>query len=175
MVFGSLTSAVERGAELSPCKRYRYALWRGDRFTLPLVFLCLNPSTADHFVDDPTVRKCWGFAGRLGASGFWIVNLFGYRATAPSALLDVWDPVGPDNDEVLRDALGRGPVICAWGGSSSTHLRRLVRARLFALWDTLKRHELWCLGGTTKDGSPYHPSRLPYSVELEPWGSSLLR
>ncbi|SAL75871.1 hypothetical protein AWB68_04863 [Caballeronia choica] len=48
--------AGERGAQLSDCGSYRYRLWREWDTSRPtLAFLMLNPSTADHLNDDPTI------------------------------------------------------------------------------------------------------------------------
>jgi len=57
-------------AVLSDCGKYRYLLERDismlNRGTV--LFVMLNPSTADAENDDPTIRKCKGFADRLGCS-----------------------------------------------------------------------------------------------------------
>jgi hypothetical protein len=115
----------------------------------------LNPSTADDRVDDPTIRRCMGFARRENCGGIIVVNLYGLRATSPKELLRSKDPYGPKNDDALTNALDeadfRGkPVVCAWGaggGTGATRFMKLVgdsRATLVAL-------------GTTKDGHPRHP------------------
>ena len=75
------------GAVVSDDGLYRYILTRTwDRSLPALVFCMLNPSTADATVDDPTIRKCIGFAQRLGYGGIIVVNLFAYRATKPREL-----------------------------------------------------------------------------------------
>jgi hypothetical protein len=90
----------EPGAVLSDCGTYRYSLTR----LLPnlfakqgkhVVFVMLNPSTADASHDDPTIRRCKGFAGREWATLMSVVNLFGYRATRPGELYLADDPFGP--------------------------------------------------------------------------------
>ena len=99
---------MERSANFSRCRRYRYALWRrwapGDDYGL---LVGLNPSTADHRRDDPTIRRCIGFARDWGYSGLCVANLFAFRATYPRDLFAADDPVGPRNDawQQLKDEL----------------------------------------------------------------------
>ena len=90
-----------KGAIISDCQKYRYALWRNwDLSKDKVMFIGLNPSTADHIEDDPTIRRCIGFAKSWGYGGLYMMNLFSYRTSNPSKLKNVKDPIGnPDNDE----------------------------------------------------------------------------
>ena len=76
-------SAMTGTAWISECGRYRYSLTRRFADGLDLVFVMLNPSTADADKDDPTIRRCCGFADRMGFGGIIVVNLFALRAAAP--------------------------------------------------------------------------------------------
>lgn len=152
-------------ATFSPGRVYRYALtrrWDTDR---PMAaFVMLNPSTADAFTVDPTVRRCVSFACDWGAGGVLIVNLFALRSTDPRALYSHPDPVGPDNDTVITWHLSAmtevvTPVIAAWGVHGELHGRGREVAALLAA----RRVPLSCLG-TTKDGHPKHPLYLPASA-----------
>ena len=123
-------------------------------------FVMLNPSTADAEEDDPTIRRCIGFAGNMGYGGIEVVNLFAYRATNPKALADARDPVGPENDEAILEAMkGTGIVVCAWGALHFDGLADRV-GEVLAL---LKRANLVtaCLA-LTQDGEPRHPLYLGY-------------
>ena len=96
---GDRWAGIARGAHFSRCGRYRYALRR----TFPagqgtVLFVGLNPSTADAHVDDPTIRRCMGFAAAWGHRELWVANLFALRSPYPDALLGADDPVGPRND-----------------------------------------------------------------------------
>ena len=108
---------IIRRAELSSDRVYRYSLsriWEPTKH--PLAFIGLNPSTADETEDDPTIRRCMGFARDGGYGGVLMLNLFAFRSTKPKGLLDAEDPVGPQNDAVLlRATEGLPVVVCAWG------------------------------------------------------------
>jgi hypothetical protein len=145
-------------AEYSSCERYRYTLTRtmnpalvgDDRRTI--AFVGLNPSTATESKDDPTVRRCAGYAAREGFGRFVMLNAFAYRATDPKDMKAQADPVGPGNDAALaRVARDADLVVLAWG-AHATHLGR--HDAVLALLDGLC--EPVCLG-VTKAGMPRHP------------------
>ena len=155
-------------AEISPCGTYRYLLtWRtrvSNATVATVPFMMLNPSTADATVDDPTIRRCCGFAERWDAAGIAVANLYALRATDPRALRDHLDPIGPDNDAWLSDVARRaGDLVCAWGTNADPGR---VRAVVEMLKGTGAR--LWCLG-TTKDGHPRHPLYVRGSQPLVRW------
>lgn len=159
---------IARGARISKCGLYRYVL--GRRWSPhgePATFVMLNPSTADASLDDPTIRRCIGFAKSWGAGGLHVLNLYALRATDPRELARADDPVGPDCDEYLyrhlRAAVMAGrPVVAAWGAHPFARQRaRDVHGMLHAV-------DWRCLG-TTADGSPRHPLYLRRDAELAPW------
>ena len=152
-------------ATFSPCGRYRYSLTRmwSDAAAPPtIVWLMLNPSTADAQRDDPTIRRCIGFSRSWGYDALVVVNLFAYRATNPRDLPKRRaSAIGRSTDDaILRLTEGR-PVCCAWGAHGAQLDRATeVVARLLA-----DGRELLCLG-ITRDGHPRHPLRL--SAALHP-------
>lgn len=133
----------------------------------------LNPSTADAAVDDPTIRRCTGFARAWGYGGLSVVNLYALRAKNPADLklglrLETHDPVGPDNDTFLRDtfitAAQRGmPVIAAWGANATSH--RVDQVAALAAKAGVKFLAL----GTTRHGAPRHPLYLRRDTEPARW------
>lgn len=153
---------MKRWATFSPCRRYRYSLWREwDTSIGYAMFVGLNPSTADETNDDPTVRRCIRFARDWGYGSLCMANAFAFRATNPRAMLAAPDPVGPENDWRLRElARGAGVVVAAWG-THGTHLQREAWLRLHI--PGLHRLRL------TKDGHPGHPLYLPADLKPEPW------
>lgn len=152
-------TGVAATATFSPCRTYRYALTRRWSNRPPAVFIMLNPSVADAFVDDPTLRRCIGFARSWTAGGLILLNLFALRSTDPMVLRAHPDPVGPDNDMVVAEQLAEadgGPVIAAWGVHGALHGRG---KRVAALIRARGARPL-CLG-LTKDGHPRHPLYVP--------------
>lgn len=148
---------TQSSAEISDCGRYRYWLERKWNRADPQVFVMLNPSTADANEDDPTIRRCIGFAKREGAGGIVVVNLFAWRATDPKELSTTSDPIGPGNTRAIGEALlmaavHQRPIICAWGAHhlAQTQGERLQRRAVDCA------AQLVCLG-TTKSGAPKHP------------------
>lgn len=162
---------IARGAVLSDCGQYRYMLSRTWSPAAPrALFVLLNPSTADATIDDPTVRRCIGFAHAWGCGGLNIVNVFALRATDPRELWSArWDRrVGPDNDRYIASAIASsdGALVVGWGRIEPPAIsRELVRARVAAVLDLLRasRREVHCLG-VNQDGSPKHPLYLPTAV-----------
>lgn len=108
---------MEKSAIISPCGQYRYRLERAwDRSFPAAVFVCLNPSIADATLDDPTLRKCVGFARRWGCGHLVLVNLFALRATDPREMKRHPSPVGPDNDRHIQEAVQPPARSSAWRG-----------------------------------------------------------
>lgn len=107
---------MDKSAVISECGKYRYELRRIWDSTKPWVlFICLNPSTADHENEDNTSRVCINYAKRWGYGGLVIANLFAYRSTDKSVIYKVSDPVGPENDGYLKRLSGEaGETVCAW-------------------------------------------------------------
>lgn len=136
---------------------YRYALKRTwENCGSAITFVMLNPSTADDVNDDPTIRRCIGFAKREGYGVLNVVNLYAMRTTRPIHLLDIPDPEGPENLIHVKRAVGEGPIIAAWG-ASATSLKGLPTSSVL---DWLLDRGATCLG-VTKDGHPKHPLYLP--------------
>lgn len=171
-------------ATLSPCGNYRYTLRRSGLLTGHgrVTWIMLNPSTADAWVDDPTIRKVRKYTERWRYRELVVVNAYAWRSTDPHALLGVPDPVGPDNDEAIRGTLvgvhwtdrdwdlplASDPlVVCAWG----KHLRPDRRAGLARLLAGVPLYAL----KLNNDGSPSHPlylsdalSPIPFTLEDAP-------
>lgn len=149
-------------AIISSCGRYRYMLTRGESPDL-CAFVMLNPSTADATQDDNTSRKTAGFARDWGYRSHALFNLYAGRATKPTDLWAMEDPVGPDNDVYLRIAATMPLIVVAWG-------KEAQQDRLKQVVPILRQNgaRLFCLG-VNKEGSPKHPLYVPYSQKLIPW------
>ena len=145
-------------AEFSDCGTYRYVLRRRNpiplRWVRSILFVMLNPSTADEVKNDPTIRRCIYFAGRLGGSELTIVNLFALRSTDPKKLLTHPEPVGPLNDAAIEREIDKAAVIVlAWGAHKAAKQRG---KQLLESIDYQTMFRVQCLG-TSRDGSPRHP------------------
>ena len=151
---------VEMGtAILSPCGNYRYLLGRRWSDGGLCCFVMLNPSTADADKDDPTIRRCIGYAKREGMGALEVVNLFAYRATDPKSLLNAKDPIGPENDKFLREVFKRADlIVCAWGNHGAFKSRDLQVEKLIGA-------KAKCLG-VTSNNHPRHPLRVRKDAPL---------
>jgi hypothetical protein len=160
---------VESGAIFSPDRVYRYSLGRrwgeADRFVL---WVMLNPSTADAQQNDPTIRRCIALSAATvavpgtveGYAALAVVNLFALRSPDPTRLVDHHDPVGPRNDEVIA-AFGAAAdaVIVAWGAMAFA--RERARAVISILRDSVRSTVPIACYGITRSGAPRHPLYIP--------------
>ena len=145
-----IATELDAGAAFSYCRKYRYSLWRiWDNNLRKVMFIGLNPSTANELVDDPTIRRCIGFARSWGYGGLYVVNLFAYRATDPKRLRKVANPVGHENDKWLLETASQVEIIVAAWGNKGAYLNRDCEVRKML-------PNLYCLG-VTKPGQPRHP------------------
>lgn len=138
------------GAVFSSNRRYRYALWRRwDEGSRWLAVVGLNPSMADENDNDPTIRRCIGFAQSWGYAGVCVVNLFAWCATRPVDLRRAADPVGEHNDIWVESVTGMAvKTLAAWGNHG--------------LWQNRDQQILNLIGpmvclGQTQQGAPLHP------------------
>lgn len=156
-------------AEFSADGRHRYALtrfWTSGEGTT--VFVMLNPSTASAMANDPTVRRCCGYARDWGRRRLIVVNLFALVSTAPEVLYQHADPTGdPQNLETIlhwaSDANTR-EVVCAWG-AHGRHLARGARVlRKLREIDGVRPLAF----KLTENGEPQHPLYLPADLRPVP-------
>lgn len=146
---------VNSGAQFSPDRMHRLKLWRIWDESLPLVmFVGLNPSTANENEADPTIRRVIGFAKSWGFGGVYMMNLFTFVTPYPE------DLVKDDNESgnmarlvEVGDLCSR--VILAWGNFPYAIQRGKKVSALFP--------EAHCLG-LNKNGSPKHPLYQPANV-----------
>lgn len=174
----SLLVEESTGATFSPCRRWRYRLWRVWDDSLPRVLFCLmNPSTADEVKNDPTVEAQrrrvmkWNEVKRWGSpyGGVEVVNAFAWRETDSKRLKGLHasgtDIVGPENDLHIAQAASEAAiVVCGWGNPANL-AGRGDQVRRILLEEAAGR--LYALGINT-DGTPQHPLYIGYDAELVP-------
>jgi hypothetical protein len=157
---------IRSAAGISDCGKYRYWLTRVWDDSLPVVvFVMLNPSTADASIDDPTIRRCIAFAKLWSYGGLTVVNLYAWRATDPSELPKAVDPVGPQNDTAIKVAVEGRDVVCAWGA----HMPRSRRPSVVMGILTANARSVACLG-CTSSGRPRHPLYLKADSQRQEFG-----
>jgi len=157
------------GALFSTCRRYRYRLWRfWDPLVKPVLFIGLNPSTADEVENDPTVERMCRRAKEWKYGGLIVCNIFAIRGTDPKVIYkDTW-PISEgggsrNNIEIRVAAQESAIVICGWGthgmkwgrGEEVLELLRKIGTTPYAL-------------KMNKRGTPAHPLYLSYSALPEP-------
>lgn len=165
-------------ARFSPCRTWRYtldryteheparAMFEPERRPRTVAFIGLNPSTADETKDDPTIRRCVGFATRWQFERLVMLNVFAYRSTDPRRLADVDDPIGPENDHwIAVEAAAADRVVCAWGAWGKGH-----HGDGHDVADCLEgiNVPLYVLG-FTKQGHPRHPLYVRGDTEPQRW------
>ena len=148
-----------KGAYFSDDKMYRYSLYRWwNRLYPQIMFIGLNPSTADEFNDDPTIKRCISFAKKWGCGGLLMMNLFAFRATEPKVMKISENPIGSENNYWLKQMSKKAcTVVAAWGNHGSLRNRDKEIIEMIP--------DLYCLG-LTKQGQPKHPLFLNKDTEL---------
>lgn len=162
--------ALRRSATVSDCGRFRWRLgrhWTEDDAPY-LCFVMLNPSIADGQVDDPTIRRCMGFARDHGFGGIEVVNLFAFRATRPADLKRNGFPVGDQCDYYIEQVAASAGAVCVAWGAHAAH--PAVEARVQQVMPILARQykQPQCLH-ITASGFPAHPLMLHRSCTLKPF------
>lgn len=155
-----------KSALLSDCQKYRYSLTRIWDESLPkIMFIMLNPSTADGTQDDPTIRRCISFAKQYGYGGLYVCNIFAYRATNPKELLKIHNPFGDQNIFITRQLADEvETIVCAWGNKEI--INKLLKGNepyLLLQYCTNKLHYI----DISKDGIPKHPLYLKSSLKIK--------
>lgn len=161
-------TALMSGAVVSDCGRFRTRLWRVWDDELPrLLWIMLNPSTADASVNDATIRKTIAFAKLWGFGGIEVCNLYSYRTKSPNELMNAGWLKGPDNERTLRAMLDNytpgSKAVAAWGTWALSVDEKWLRYE--AAHAGVPLYHL----GLNKGGSPKHPLYLPMTTTLTEW------
>lgn len=172
---------MKRTTEFSNGRVFRYTLWREwpaptpDMLFTPdphlayypgqhhqfVMFIGLNPSVADETKDDPTIRRCIGFAQSWGFGALCMTNLFAYRSTDPDVMKNNTAHIGPANDTWLLKAAKEATLIIAAWGKHGRHADREARVLKMFFDCKVKLH---CLR-YNQDGTPEHPLYIPKDTQ----------
>jgi hypothetical protein len=164
--------ALQSSAIFSPCCTWRYLLYREVQSAGPLfLFSGVNGSKAGEAEEDQTTMKWRGFVLRNGGRGYLAINPFAKTATDVRELATAADPIGPENDRYIAEALAKADILVpCWGNRSKVP-------------DRLRHRFDWLLGqmratgkpiktfGLTNSGDPKHPLMLGYDTPLVDWAS----
>ena len=164
----------KRSAIFSEDRRYRRMLRITWDETKPLIaFVGLNPSTADEYADDATIRRCKSFAADWGYGSLVMLNLFEFKATDPREMQAAESPEGFNADGSIADVglaaaqLKVAAVVACWGtGGRHRDRGRIVTEQL---WKHFGGYRLLCFGRNA-DGSPKHPLYLRTETGLVEFG-----
>src|SRR5579872_2016281 len=149
------------GAEFSEDRKYRYALWRIWNPDKPLVmFIGLNPSTANERTNDATIKRVMSITGYWGCGGFYMMNLFSIVSRDPDLLINHPDPLGENDLWLDKIAIDWERIVFAWGAFKQAKERAEVVAKRFP--------GAYCLR-KTKDGHPWHPLLIPIKTQHIPF------
>jgi len=157
-------SNICRRVIFSSNRKYRYVLWDiWDNKKAKVLLIGINPSVADEYNDDRTVKMCRKRVKLMNNQifgGFYLVNLFAYVEKTWNSINTSRDPVGKENDKIIvKYAEMSEKIIVFWGNKGSWHYRNCEVLEL------LKKRDLYCYGKTIKM-HPKHISRLPNSQSL---------
>ncbi len=152
------------GAFFTDDRRHRLYLWRRWSDGPAIMFVGLNPSTADEAEDDPTIRRCLGFAKRWGYGTMYMCNAFSLVSTDPSALKGLLMPdlVERTHDLTLRIIRTKCQrVVLAWGnGIDFVCVGPRRSTKLIEMLSPVYSF------GSTQRGRPKHPLYLKRDATL---------
>ena len=153
-------------AVFSDCQQYRYGLSEIWDTSAPIVlWLLMNPSVACTDYSDPTLRKTGKFVRSWGYGGQLVGNVHAYRATDKNRLLELADPVGPENDRIIVQMAAEAELVILAYGQPPNALRKRAQ-EVVAL---LGHHQRLCYLRLALDGTPVHPLYLPSNLRPKPW------
>lgn len=157
-----MTIHTNKGAKFSDCGKYRYALWRIWDRTKPLVmFIGVNPSTANAEADDPTIQSVTRISEHNGYGGFYMMNLFGIISSDPAILKsNEVDPMGENLRYISIVNRWCKDVVFAWG--TFKEAKQVCQEFIDAYPNALCIYQ-------TKDGSPTHPLFKKGTSVLQPF------
>lgn len=166
-------SEIEKigSATFSTCLKFRYTL---DRKLLDnnnnILFLLLNPSKADEYINDNTIAKCMKYAKSWDYGNFRVCNIFAYRSTDPRGLKQTHalgvDPIGSNNDQSIQESCSQADmVVCGWG----QHGKLLERGKhITNMLANICQNKLYYLK-LCNNGAPSHPLYLTNTLSPSKW------
>lgn len=132
-----------------------------------ILWIGLNPSTADASFNDPTINREMDFSMLWDADALVKCNVMDWRATKPEMLRAPGVvPCSKINVPFIRDTAKLAQrIVCGWG-----NIHEHLKSHAIEVESALRAdgHELWCLG-VNKGGTPRHPLYVPAIAPLIPF------
>ncbi len=151
-----------RGAVMNEDRTHRFLLWNFWDSEPRMLFIGLNPSTANEVEDDPTIHRLCDFAQKWGYGGLYACNLYSQVTPYPEEL-KLKTALHPANIPAIQMAVGLSKLtVCGWGDGIEKVAWR--ESRVHTVWQLLSHP--YCFG-LTKSGNPKHPLYLPGDSKLE--------
>lgn len=152
---------MKTDAKFSDCRKYRYALWRTWDESKPCVmFIGLNPSTANEVDNDSTINRCIDYAKSWGYGSLCMANLFAFKATKPTEMFAATEPIGVENDAWLKSLASQSALVVAAWGNDGSHQDRSTNVKKML-------GNLYCLK-INATGEPAHPLYQPANAKPIP-------
>lgn len=155
----------KKGAIFSPNKYHRYLLWRIWDYRKPmLMYIGLNPSTANGKEDDNTIRRLIHFSKKHGFGGFYITNLYSVISTDSDKLKKLKVKNDTIGNEFQRVYIKRSEAVCLmWGDKRAIGRDKLVISLVVL---NVPSNKIYCFG-KTKKGNPKHPLYLSNATKFQ--------
>ena len=156
-----------QGAVFDHTKKHRILLWRLWDEKPRVLFIGLNPSTANELIDDPTVRRLASFAQSWAYGGFYLCNVFSYCTAHPEELSSARRPTPKATHPANQGAILMAEKLTAlsvlmWGDG----ILKVENGWSFAAdVANLAGPTVLCFG-KTKKGNPVHPLYLSRNAQL---------
>ena len=129
----------------------------------PLIFIGINPSTADKDSDDSTTKRISGITKEQGKCGWIIVNICPLRYTCPRDLKDKYNSIyDNENLEVIKSIFNnntKANIICAWGNSIEmrSEFINILKQIEQNIPESMKNKIFYLTDELTKKEHPKHP------------------
>jgi hypothetical protein len=148
------------GATFDSSETHRFVLWRSwaeqERGKM-VMFIGLNPSTANQTKDDPTIRRVMGMAKSWGYNGIYMLNLFSFVSAYPEKIPHLELMHGKNMHYLRQSASLSDKIVFAWGNFKKAQIAGRHVTEMFP--DAYALH-------INKNGSPKHPLYVKKDVQL---------
>ncbi len=172
---------MNSNAVFSPSRKYRYRLNRTiNKSRKEIIFIGLNPSTADEEDNDSTLIRVLNFSKSWGYGSLVVINLFARISTSPKLLKSSSNPIGPFNNFELKTNI-KGwsqnefcDLWLGWGVNGSfmkrdRNILKEIKKYSENRMESFPKAQMPIALGLTKGGHPRHPLYMANSSYFRPF------